>query len=427
MKKIIILLLISLLGLQTFGQGINFFHGTFDEALAKAKAEDKLLFVDFYTVWCGPCKKMSADIFPRDEIGEFFNKNFISFKVDAEKGEGINITKKWEVSGFPTLIFFNNDGTENKRLVGATPDAGFFLSFAKQVIGEETTSFLEKYEAYKQGNRNLDFIRDLILDGGVYAATLPQDEQMPWYEKFAEMASWYFVVKQPHQMMNNQDFRLISMYLDGPNNGNTFVEHIYNNYEAWAKVIAIEDLSMFIFRTNNQSMHQSYQNGNLKWKEYLEAIYGRLDKVYKDAPDGEQEESYQVMKFVCEAGYCLYGTKDLDSYLDWQDKYLEYEKEKGTLEAFGYSIAAGNMYHVARDIITPAQAKRALKKLNAGLKLYPDNNSLWISKGDFEALLGDKKTAKDCYNKVIDLNKDNARTAEYFTKQMTEKLEALNK
>ena len=423
MKKLLLLAVAAILSLGTFAQGIEFEHGSFAEALAKAKAENKLLFVDFYTTWCGPCKKMSKDIFPREEIGTFFNKNFVSLKVDAEKGEGPELAKKYEAKGFPTMIFFNPDGTENKRLVGATPDAAFFLSFAKQVTGEETP-FLERYEAYKKGNRNLDFVRDLILGGGVYASTLPREEQGPWYEKFAEMAMWYFVVKQPHEMMNKEDFRIISMYLDGPSNGNPFVEHIYNNYEAWAKIIPNADLSMFIFRTNNQSMHQSYQDGNLKWKEYLEAIYGRLDKVYKDTPDAEQEDSYQVMKFVCEAGYCL-ATKDLDGYMDWQDKYFAYEKEKGTLEAFSYSIGPGNMYHSAKDIITPAQAKRALKRLNAGAKKYPDNTSIWSSKGDYSALIGDKKAAVECYNKVIELTKDNARSAEYYKNQMTEKISAL--
>ena len=423
MKKIIITAIIALFTLNSYSQGIEFFNGTFDEALTKAKSENKLLFVDFYTEWCGPCKKMSAEIFPKPKIGEFFNKHFVSLKLDAEKGEGIEISKKWEVKGFPTLIFFNNDGTENKRLVGATPDAEFFLSFAKQVTGEGTP-FLEKYETYKKGYRNHDFVRDLILTGGVYASTLPREEQIPWYEKFAEMAHWYFIVKQPHEMMNGEDFRLISMYLDGPNNGNPFVEHIYNNYEEWAKIIPNEDLSMFIFRTNNQSMHQSYQDGNLKWKEYLEAIYGRLDKVYKETPDAEQDDSYQVMKFVCEAGYCLHGTKDLDSYMDWQDKYLAYEKEKGHLNAFSYSVGPSNMYHEAKDIITPAQAKRALKKINTGIKQYPDNTSLWLAKGDYLALLGDKKAATECFNKIIELSKGQ-RGEDYFKEEMAKKIEAL--
>jgi thiol-disulfide isomerase/thioredoxin len=401
-------------------QGIQFEQGTFAEALTKAEKENKLLFVDFYTTWCGPCKKMSKTIFTQDEVGAFFNQNFISLKVDAEKGEGPELAGKYNVKGFPTMIFFNGDGSENKRLVGATPDAGFFLSFAKQVTGDETP-FLEKYEAYKKGNRNLDFVRSLILSGGVYASTLPREEQGPWYEKFADMASWYFVCKQPQQMMNKDDFRLISMYLDGPNNGNPFVEHIYNNYEAWKNVIPVEDLTMFILRTNNQSIHDSYQKGNLKFREYLAAIHGRLAQAHID---GKANDTHEVMTYVAEAGYCLHGLKDVDGYLDWNEKYKAYQKEKGELDARSYMATVGNCLHASKEYISEKQVKRLMKFIELGLKLDANASPLIENKGDCYALLKNSAKAKECYNKVIELTKD-SRHADYYKENMTKKIQAL--
>ena len=423
MKRVLLVAVMAIFSLSVSAQGIKFEHGSFAEALVKAKSENKLLFVDFYTTWCGPCKKMSKTIFTQDEVGAFFNKNFISLKVDAEKGEGPELAKKYEVKGFPTMIFFNGDGSENKRLVGATPDAGFFISFAKQVTGEETP-FLEKYEAYKKGNRNLDFVRDLIQSGGVYASTLPREEQGPWYEKFAEMASWYFVCKQPHEMMNKDDFRLISMYLDGPNNGNPFVEHIYNNYEAWAKIIPNADLSMFIFRTNNQSIHNSYQNGNLKFREYLAAVHGRLAKVYADTPDADAEDTFKVMTYVAEAGYCLHGLKDVDGYLDWNEKYKAYQKEKGELDARSYIALVGNCLHASKEYITEKQVKRLMTYIEQGLKFDDKATSLIDSKGDCYALLKNNKKAIECYNKVIELTKG-GRGEDYYKENMTKKIQAL--
>jgi len=70
--------------LSPFGnsQGIEFFHGDWKDALAKAESEGKMLFVDAYTTWCGPCKKMASVVFPDPKVGAFFNEQFINIKID---------------------------------------------------------------------------------------------------------------------------------------------------------------------------------------------------------------------------------------------------------------------------------------------------------------------------------------------------------
>ena len=84
MKQLIFSLLVLFLATSVQAGGIDFFHGTWEEALEKAKKEDKLIFVDAYTTWCGPCKRMSKQVFPQDAVGEFYNKNFVSMKIDME-------------------------------------------------------------------------------------------------------------------------------------------------------------------------------------------------------------------------------------------------------------------------------------------------------------------------------------------------------
>ena len=75
----------------SFSQGINFVPEDmkWQDVLAKAKKENKIVFVDAYTTWCGPCKWMAANIFPTKEVGDVFNASFVNAKIDMEKGEGI--------------------------------------------------------------------------------------------------------------------------------------------------------------------------------------------------------------------------------------------------------------------------------------------------------------------------------------------------
>jgi thiol-disulfide isomerase/thioredoxin len=100
-------------------QGIQFFEGTWQEALDAAARQDKLLFVDAYATWCGPCKRMAKEVFTKKEAGDFFNRYFINVKLDMERGEGLVFREKFPVSAFPTLYFIGADGEVVHRVVGA--------------------------------------------------------------------------------------------------------------------------------------------------------------------------------------------------------------------------------------------------------------------------------------------------------------------
>ena len=91
MKRILLLGLFLGIGVQLFAQGIDFKPVPFSEALRMAKTQHKMLFVDCYTSWCGPCRYMADSIFTRKETGDYFNKRFISVKYDIEKTRQRNL------------------------------------------------------------------------------------------------------------------------------------------------------------------------------------------------------------------------------------------------------------------------------------------------------------------------------------------------
>lgn len=140
MKRIIGFLVLLFIGLVSTthgqsGEGIRFQHGSWNEIMKMAKDQGKPVFVDVYTTWCIPCRKMAAEVFVLPEVADRFNTNFVNYKFDAEKGEGIEIAKRYKVGAFPTYLFVNPDGTLVYRSVGYMP-AEKFLAEATLALKE---------------------------------------------------------------------------------------------------------------------------------------------------------------------------------------------------------------------------------------------------------------------------------------------------
>lgn len=87
--------------------------------LEMAESKDKLVFVDFYTTWCLPCKMMDEDVFPDKGISQLMNDNFINYKVNAEKDNGPNLALLYQINVYPTLLFLDKDGKVLVRKEGA--------------------------------------------------------------------------------------------------------------------------------------------------------------------------------------------------------------------------------------------------------------------------------------------------------------------
>ena len=166
MKKSILwcISIMVLLGvnLQAQNRSINFEQGTFEEAFNKAKKNGKLLFVDCYTSWCGPCKILAKEVFTDNEVADYFNEYFISFKVDCEKGEGSELSKRFGVSGYPTLLFINEKGEIINKIVGASRQPQF-LESVKKGLDTENSLFV-RGKKYDSGYRDREFIMNLLED-----------------------------------------------------------------------------------------------------------------------------------------------------------------------------------------------------------------------------------------------------------------------
>lgn len=152
MRSLITILALVLAATVGIAQGIDFFHGSYEEALASAEEQGKLVFVDAYAVWCGPCKRMSNQVFPREDVGTFFNENFVALKIDMEKGPGKQFAKKFPVSSYPTLLFINSNGELVQRVIGAQSPENLIMQ--GQLALRKTDKSETFAKRYNEGDRD---------------------------------------------------------------------------------------------------------------------------------------------------------------------------------------------------------------------------------------------------------------------------------
>lgn len=158
MKKLTIFSALFI-GAMTLAQGIKFEDTNFSSILAKAKKENKLIFVDAYASWCGPCKLMVKNVFPQKAVGDYYNSNFVNAKIDMEKGEGVDLAKKYNVKAFPTYLFIDGNGEVVHRTLGYVEEKDF-IQFAKDA-GDPAKRLGTLKQKFEAGEKDPEFLKNL--------------------------------------------------------------------------------------------------------------------------------------------------------------------------------------------------------------------------------------------------------------------------
>jgi thiol-disulfide isomerase/thioredoxin len=199
MKKIKVILLTFLVFTQVstlLAGGIEFQNSTFSEALKMAAESKKLIFIDAYTTWCGPCKAMAKNIFTKDEVAKFYNSNFICLKIEMEKGEGLDIAKKYDVQVYPTFLFINADGEKVHQACGSK-SVELFIADGQNALNPETQLISLKRD-YESGKNEFNFSRRYAH--ALYNANMDA----------TEIINGLAASSQATELINEQDFALLT-------------------------------------------------------------------------------------------------------------------------------------------------------------------------------------------------------------------------
>ena len=272
MKKFLLTVVALWIGMFVFAQGVNFQNITFKEALEKAKKENKFVFIDCYTSWCGPCKRMVAEVFPNEQVGKYFNEKFISVKYDMEKGEGVDLRNCYGVGLYPTFLILDNQGKMRYKFIGfCTPED--LLKHA-----EKGTSFVSDYaemEArYQAGERDKVFLKEILRQMKGYndprmpevaaelSKTLTEEEKMsPEY--------WYLYSSRETAPRNSDNFKYLLEHCDKFHQfiGEKINVAVYNAY--MPTLVAITGMRRKKDTTSLVTLNQMEKEMKL-WPEYIE-------------------------------------------------------------------------------------------------------------------------------------------------------------
>lgn len=351
--------------------GMHFVEKTFDDLLAQAKAEDKVIFIDAYTTWCGPCKMMAKNVFPAEKVGNVYNERFINAKFDMEKGEGPGLATRYSVMAYPTYLFVDGNGDIVHKGIGYIPQDEF-LALADAASGENSLGALNK--RYDAGERSADFLQS-------YATTLGDVYEE---EKAAEVMGLYLDMKEDWSAPE-----VMSMLMQSPGElGGKRMNYLVNNAEAAMK--AGGDASFLM------TMQQAIVG------KYMEVNQARaLPEVDKIAPMYAQYAA--PIKDRLAAHYLVLQarqSRDTDKYIA---AALPYYAKYPSNDAMELNSIAWDIYESSDDKQVLKQGLELAKQSVALKAMYMNLDTLaWL----YEKT-GDHKMAVETAKKAIAIAKEN--------------------
>lgn len=337
MKSLPVLLL-ALCTQLAFAQGVNFHKGDFNSALAKAEKEGKPLLIDAYTVWCGPCKMLDAQVFQDAEAAVYINQHFIAYKLDMEKGEGPFVAMKFRVQAYPSTLFLSPSGKLISKEVGYPGKEGYIEWCANIVNGEKKP--FENLDAHNWKMEYPDFYK--------YSFT---SDQWKRERATAEQVNTYLAAQE--DLSTEVNWSVIKAM--------SFTGH---NYIGWA-LKHDDELSAKYPADEIDDLRQRYIQvtvGSLKGEESVEVMEKRIHAVVDSVKPNDNAEIKENLLLN------LYFTrKKYETLLNFAHKIADENPSPGLLNTVCWGIYEDEAS--AKPLV-----KRAIEEMHIAIEEEPHPN-----------------------------------------------------
>lgn len=233
MKIVFMILLCFLIGeAGAQNRSIDFRSGEWNAVLKQAQKEKKMIFVDGYTSWCGPCKVLANTVFTNDTVADFYNRHFVNVKMDMEKGEGPELAKRYEVRAFPTLLYIDQRGNLVHCVVGFQEPQKLIAEGETAMNGGNTLAALQK--KYEAGDRTPEFVRQYMKR--LSEAYRPKLQQ--------EVATEYIHTLSEEQFYSRDCWNIMILNINDPLS--PLIKKMLANRARFYQIIARDSVDLFL-------------------------------------------------------------------------------------------------------------------------------------------------------------------------------------
>ena len=379
----------------TDSQGMAFFQGSFDEALASAEEQEKLVFVDVYTIWCGPCIVMQETVFPLPEVGDYFNERFVNLKLDMEDEEqnGPEIGTRYKIGVVPTYLILDSGGNELGRALGGA-SASQFIEMISRVLGDSESTFEEMQARYDSGERSTEFVQQYLMDAIVELAFREIDNQdsasvrayFEEGEKFKKIADEYFTSRSFEELINEIDARLVMHFHERTARGNELVEFVLEHYEEFLVVSSESAMAQFTLNTTLGAVADAARAGDEKFTTYIEA----LDTYPLSKAVVHERNRYPDSRLLPERMRYSWETDFLMAKGDWDGLYEVYKRR---FERWGENATASHYQWASRELLQSENPEHHKVAAEYGRQAYElDVKDPYIAVGYISALMAIEKS-----------------------------------